>query len=112
MARDDVTLVTDDIAEVRADHILTAAGSEHPVDLLVLATGFKPLEALAPMEIRGRSGRTLREVWGEDDPRAYLGITVPDFPNLFCLLGPNTFAGHGGSGVLTIELSMRYVMGL
>jgi 4-hydroxyacetophenone monooxygenase len=77
--------------------------------VLVYATGFKPQQLLSPIEIRGRSGRTLRETWGEDDATAFLGITVPDFPNLFCLLGPNTFAGHGGSGILTIELEMRYV---
>jgi len=110
VARDDVDLITADIAEVRADRIVTVDGTEHPVDIIVLATGFQPQRMLAPMEIHGRAGRTLRDVWGDDDPRAYLGITVPEFPNLFCLLGPNTFAGHGGSGILTIELEMRYVM--
>jgi 4-hydroxyacetophenone monooxygenase len=110
VARDDVDLVTSDIAEVRADRILTADGAEYEADVLAIATGFKTLQMLSPMEIRGRSGRTLRETWGEDDARAYLGITIPDFPNFFCLLGPNTFAGHGGSGILTIELEMRYVM--
>ena len=110
MTRDDVDLVTDDIVAIHADGVTTADGRTHPADVLVLATGFKPLQMLAPMEIHGRSGRTLREVWGPDDARAYLGITIPDFPNFFCLLGPNTFAGHGGSGILTIELEMRYVM--
>jgi len=112
MTRDDVDLVTDDIAEIRADRIVTATGDEYPADVIVLATGFQALRVLAPMEIRGRSGRTLREIWGEDDARAYLGISIPDFPNFFCLLGPNTFAGHGGSGVLSIELELRYVMEL
>jgi 4-hydroxyacetophenone monooxygenase len=110
MARDDVDLVTDPIVEVRADRVVTDSGEEFPADVLVLATGFQALRVLAPMEITGRSGRTLREVWGEDDARAYLGISVPDFPNFFCLLGPNTFAGHGGSGILSIELELRYVM--
>jgi len=110
VARDDVDLITDAVAEIRPDAVVTAAGDVFPVDVLVLATGFQPQRMLAPMEIRGRSGTTLRDVWGDDDPRAYLGITVPAFPNLFCLLGPNTFAGHGGSGILTIELEMRYVM--
>jgi 4-hydroxyacetophenone monooxygenase len=110
MTRDDVELVTDSVAEIRPASVVTEAREEFPADVLVLATGFQALRVLAPMEIHGRSGRTLREVWGEDDARAYLGITVPDFPNMFCLLGPNTFAGHGGSGVLTIELGMRYVM--
>jgi 4-hydroxyacetophenone monooxygenase len=110
VAREDVELVTGDIAEVRPGGIATADGAEYPADVLVLATGFKPLQMLAPMEIYGRSGRTLRQTWGPDDARAYLGITMPDFPNFFSLLGPNTFAGHGGSGILTIELEMRYVM--
>jgi 4-hydroxyacetophenone monooxygenase len=112
MTRDDVELVTDPIAEVRDDRVVTEDGEEFAADVLVLATGFQALQVLAPMEIRGRSGQTLREVWGEDDARAYLGITVPGFPNFFCLLGPNTFAGHGGSGILTIEFEMRYVMEL
>jgi cation diffusion facilitator CzcD-associated flavoprotein CzcO len=47
---------------------------------------------------------------GRGHARAYLGITMPGFPNFFCLLGPNTFAGHGGSGIVTIELGVRYVM--
>ena len=110
VARDDVTLVTSDIEEIREHSVVTADGTEHEVDVLVLATGFKPQQLLSPIEIRGRSGRTLSEVWGPDDPTAYLGITVPDFPNLFCLLGPNTFAGHGGSGILSIELEMRYTL--
>ncbi len=110
VARDDVDLITEDIVEVTESAIRTADGACLAVDVIVLATGFQAQRMLAPMEIRGRSGASLRDVWGEDDPRAYLGITVPDFPNMFCLLGPNTFAGHGGSGILTIELEMRYVM--
>jgi 4-hydroxyacetophenone monooxygenase len=110
VARDDVELVTTDIERINADGVLTVDGVQHELDVLVYATGFKPQQLLSPIEIRGRSGRTLRETWGEDDATAFLGITVPDFPNLFCLLGPNTFAGHGGSGILTIELEMRYVM--
>jgi 4-hydroxyacetophenone monooxygenase len=109
VARDDVALVTSDIAEINRRGVRTVDGEQHDLDVLVYATGFMPQQLLSPMEIRGRSGRTLREAWGEDDATAYLGITVPDFPNLFCLLGPNTFAGHGGSGILTIELEMRYV---
>jgi 4-hydroxyacetophenone monooxygenase len=110
VARDDVELVTTDIAEINPRGVRTVDGDQRDLDVLVYATGFMPQQLLSPMEIRGRSGQTLREAWGEDDATAYLGITVPDFPNLFCLLGPNTFAGHGGSGILTIELEMRYVM--
>src|SRR5581483_1725265 len=99
VARPDVDLVTD-------------PGEEIPADVLVLATGFQNLNLLAPIEVRGRSGRTLRETWGEDDATAHLGITVPDFPNFFMLLGPNTIAGHGGSAALGIEMEVRYIMGM
>jgi 4-hydroxyacetophenone monooxygenase len=112
MCRDDVTLVTDSVTEVRPRSVIDAAGVEHEVDVLVLATGFHAVRVLGPMEVRGRSGRTLRETWGEDDARAYLGVAVPDFPNFFMLLGPNTFAAHGGSAALTIEMEVRYVMSL
>jgi 4-hydroxyacetophenone monooxygenase len=110
VTRADVELVTDPIARLETDAVVTRSGAAFPADVIVYATGFQPLRVCAPMEIRGRAGRTLRDVWGEDSAQAYLGMTVPEFPNLFCLLGPNTFAGHGGSAVLTIELQMRYVM--
>jgi len=110
VARDDVDLVTDRIARVTPTGVVTETGEEIAADILVLATGFQNLNLLAPIEVRGRSGRTLRETWGEDDATAHLGITVPDFPNFFMLLGPNTIAGHGGSAALGIEMEVRYVM--
>jgi 4-hydroxyacetophenone monooxygenase len=110
ICRDDVGLVTDAVAEVRPHSVVTASGEEFEADVIVLATGFKALQFLWPMEIRGRSGRTLSEAWGAEDARAYLGVTVPDFPNLFILNGPNTNAGHGGSAVLATEFQVRYVM--
>ena len=62
------------------------------------------------MEIVGRGGASLRERWG-DDPKAYLGITVPGFPNLFCLYGPGTNLAHAGSIIFHSECQVRYVMG-
>jgi 4-hydroxyacetophenone monooxygenase len=62
------------------------------------------------MTIRGRGGRTLREDWGDDDPRAYLGMTVPGYPNLFVLYGPNTNLAHGGSIIFHTECQVRYIM--
>jgi len=59
---------------------------------------------LWPLEIKGRGGRTIRDLWGDDDPRAYLGITVPRFPNLFVTYGPNTNLAHGGSIIFHHEL--------
>lgn len=109
LRRDDVHLVPSAVREVRGHTVITEDGHEVEVDVLALATGFKTLELLGPMEIVGRSGRTLRETWGDEDARAYLGITVPDFPNLFVLYGPNTTTGHGGSAFLTTEMQVRYV---
>jgi 4-hydroxyacetophenone monooxygenase len=110
VARDDVEVVTDRVSRITPRGVVVETGEEIPVDVLVLATGFQNLNLLSPIEVRGRSGRTLRETWGEDDGTAHLGITVPDFPNLFLLLGPNTIAGHGGSAALAIEMETRYIM--
>lgn len=108
--RDDVDLISEAVAEVRGNRLVTASGAEYEADVIVMATGFKIRQFLWPMDIRGRSGRTLRDTWGDEDARAYLGITVPDFPNFFILNGPNTFAGHGGSAIIATELQMRYIM--
>lgn len=108
--RDDVELVTDAVERVEGSKVVTAGGESHDVDVLVLATGFKTLQFLWPMEIRGASGKTLAEQWGYHDAKAYLGVAVPDFPNFFILNGPNTNAGHGGSAIIAAEFQVRYVM--
>jgi 4-hydroxyacetophenone monooxygenase len=110
LKRDNVTLVTDAIAEITPTGVRCADGTEHAVDLIVLATGFHANRFLWPMEIVGRGGASLRERWG-DEPRAYLGITVPGFPNFFCLYGPGTNLAHAGSIIFHSECQVRYVMG-
>lgn len=110
LLRDDVTLVDHAVDHVTADAVVDSQGRSVPIDIIALATGFKILQFLWPMEIVGLSGRTLREQWGENDARAYLGVTVPDFPNLFIVNGPNTNAGHGGSAIHGTEFQVRYVM--
>ncbi len=105
-----VTLVDNPITEIKADRVLTADGQEYEADVLIIATGFDVLRFLTAFEARGRSGRSLREVWGDDDAKAYLGAVMPDFPNFFCLYGPNLQAGHGGSLIFMIEMQMRYIM--
>jgi 4-hydroxyacetophenone monooxygenase len=87
---------------------VTVDGERHEADVLVYATGFRVSEPLYPMAIRGRGGADLRELWGER-PAAYLGITVPGFPNLFCMYGPGTNLAHGGSLILHSECQMRYI---
>ena len=92
----------------RRPAIRTAGRRERAADVLVLATGFKTHGFVAPMEIAGAGGRTLAEEWA-DVPRAYLGLSVPGFPNMFLLYGPNTNGGTG-SVIYTIEAGMNHVI--
>jgi cation diffusion facilitator CzcD-associated flavoprotein CzcO len=108
LVQPNVDLVTERIAEVTPAGIRTADGIERPADALVLATGFKTHGFVAPMEVAGTGGTTLAEAWG-DVPRAYLGISVPGFPNMFLLYGPNTNGGTG-SVISTVESAMAHVI--
>ena len=110
LKRDDVHLVSDDIERITATSIITADGREHTVDVVVYATGFEASRFLTPMKITGRDGVDLHEHWA-DDARAYLGITVAGFPNLFCLYGPNTNLVANGSIIFFSECAARYVVG-
>jgi cation diffusion facilitator CzcD-associated flavoprotein CzcO len=106
--RSNVALVTDAVKEVKEDCILTSKMAAYPVDAILLGTGFQASEFLAPMRIRGRNGRDLNEVW-RGGAKAYLGITVAGFPNLFILYGPNTNLGHN-SIVYMLESQFTYVI--
>ncbi|HSP97176.1 MAG TPA: NAD(P)/FAD-dependent oxidoreductase [Candidatus Dormibacteraeota bacterium] len=109
LKRDNVDLVTEPIAAITPHGVRGADGVEHAVDVIIYATGFHANRFLWPMEIVGRDGVSLRERWGEE-PRAYLGITVPGYPNLFCLYGPGTNLAHAGSIIFHSECQVRYVM--
>jgi len=110
LTRPNVTLTNDPISHLIADAIVTKDGTEHKADIVVLATGFIAQKMLWPMEVRGRDGQSIRDIWGDDNPRAYLGITVPNFPNLFMLYGPGTNLAHGGSAIYHTECQVRYIM--
>lgn len=112
LRRPNVHLVTERIREITAQGVLTEGGELHELDVLVCATGFQATRFLTPMDIRGRSGQSLRELWNDDDARAYLGISVPDYPNLLMLYGPNAQGGHGGSLIGTAEMQVQHVIGL
>ena len=107
LRRDNVDLVTEPIERIVPEGVRTRDGVTHELDVLVLATGFHARKFLWPMEIRGPRG-ALQEQWG-DEPRAYLGITVPGFPNLFCLYGPNTNPVVG-SVIFMLECQIDYVI--
>ncbi len=110
LKKDHVALVTDPIDEITSSGIRTKSGQIHEFDVIVYGTGFQANKFLWPMEIYGANGAKLHEEW-RDDPRAYLGITVPDFPNFFCLYGPNTNIVVNGSIIFFSECEMRYIMG-
>jgi 4-hydroxyacetophenone monooxygenase len=109
LRRPNVDLVTDAIDHIGKDSIVMTDGTEHKVDVIIMATGFHASKMLWPMDIKGRGGRSIRDAWGDDDPRAYLGITVPGFPNLFLTYGPNTNLAHGGSIIFHAECQVRYI---
>ncbi|MCW3016139.1 MAG: monooxygenase [Solirubrobacterales bacterium] len=107
LRRPDVELVTDEIVAVVPHGIVTADGTTHPVDTIIYGTGFTATELLAPMTLTGRAGVTLEAAWA-DGAEAYLGMTIPAFPNLFLVYGPST--NHGtGSVIATHEAQMAYL---
>jgi 4-hydroxyacetophenone monooxygenase len=108
LTRDNVELVRTGIDHIEADAVVTDDGVRHVADVLVFATGFQATKVLFPMAIVGRDGEDLRAMWGER-PAAYLGITVPRFPNFFCMYGPGTNLAHGGSLIFHSECQMRYI---
>jgi 4-hydroxyacetophenone monooxygenase len=110
VAKSHVVVDTDRVDEVREHSIVTAAGTEYEVDVVVWATGFDVVRFLVPIEIRGRAGLRLHDAWDDDDARAYLGTAVPSFPNFFVLYGPNTQFGHGGSLISLMERQVHYMM--
>ncbi|WP_238419264.1 NAD(P)/FAD-dependent oxidoreductase [Gordonia sp. 'Campus'] len=109
LRRPNVELVPQGVERVTPEGLVDSTGVAHDVDIIVFATGFHSDRYLYPMDIVGRGGKTTVEAWGDHDAYAYLGITAPDFPNLFILTGPNTALGHGGSFISILEYQVRYV---
>ena len=108
LTRANVELVRAGIDHIESDAVVTEDGTRYPADIIVYATGFQANKMLWPMTIRGRDGEILSERWGQR-PSAYLGITVPGYPNFFCMYGPGTNLAHGGSLIFHSECQMRYI---
>lgn len=103
-----VELVTEKIRKITADGLETTDGKHHPVDAIIYGTGFAATEFLAPMRITGTGDLDLNTAWKEG-AQAYLGMTVPAFPNFFILYGPNTNLGHN-SIVFMLESQIAHIM--
>jgi cation diffusion facilitator CzcD-associated flavoprotein CzcO len=108
--RPNAELVTEKISEIEERGVRTVDGELHELDVLVLATGFHADSFMRPMEIVGKDGVTLDDEW-HDRPNAYMSISVPGFPNLFMLNGPNGPVGNF-SLIEAAELQFGYIMGL
>ncbi|WP_433800894.1 flavin-containing monooxygenase [Actinomycetospora sp. CA-084318] len=107
LQRDNVEVVTDSVERIEPSGVRTKDGRLHEVDTIIWGTGFRTTSFMFPMEVHGREGRSLRDEWA-DGPHAHLGMTVPGFPNLFVMYGPNTNTS-GGSIIVYLESQARYV---
>jgi cation diffusion facilitator CzcD-associated flavoprotein CzcO len=107
IANPKTAVITDPISRVTANGIVTADGVEHPVDVVVWATGFHVTDSYTYVDIKGADGEDLVDRWNAEGMAAHRGITVAGMPNLFFLLGPNTALGHN-SVVFMIESQIRY----
>ncbi|MCX7062878.1 MAG: NAD(P)/FAD-dependent oxidoreductase [Gammaproteobacteria bacterium] len=108
LAQDNVEVITDNIAEVRANSIVDGNGVERKVDAIIYGTGFKAQDPMPRGTVFGKGGVDLLDAW-KNGPEAYLGLSVAGFPNFFMLVGPNTGLGHN-SMVFMIESQVAYVM--
>lgn len=112
LTKDNVSLVNGSVNKVHKDGLELTDGTQIEADVIIWATGFDVVNFLAPMAISGIDNHQLHDDWDGDDARAYLGTLVPNYPNFFCLYGPNTQFGHGGSLISIIERQVSYVMSL
>ncbi len=108
--KENVDLLTDPIDEITPSGLRTKDGHDHPVDVVILATGFKPFNILSTIEVSGPTGRSLSDAW-KDGIAAHRSVAVSGFPNFFMLLGPNSALGHN-SVLLMIEAQVNYIIKL
>lgn len=107
VAQPNVRVETERITEITPAGVRTADGVEHAADVIIYGTGFAATDFLGGLDVHGLHGRALCDAWSKG-ARAYLGLTVPGFPNLFCMYGPNTNLG-AGSIIYMIERQARYI---
>ena len=107
LLQDNVELITEGIESISNEGIVDVSGRRHECDLIVCAAGFATLRYFWPVSYTGRDGACMDELWRKDGPRAYIGLTMPGFPNLFTFFGPNS-QGRSGSFYTVAEMWARY----
>jgi 4-hydroxyacetophenone monooxygenase len=110
LLRGDAELIASGVSRLTEHGLETTDGRAFDVDVIVLATGFRADAFTWPMELRGRGGKAVDELWERDGPRAYLGTMLPGFPNLFMLYGPNTSPYSGGTPADYAEYVTRFAL--
>jgi len=108
LLRDNVDLIAGGIKEITENGIVDENGVEHDFDLIILGAGFDVSKYMWPVEYKGKDGITLESKWRKDGARAFKGLTIPDFPNLFVIYGPNSQARAGGFHSI-VECLSRYI---
>jgi len=108
VSRQNVAVTTTGIARVEEDAIVTTDGVRHPADCLIFGTGFQVADPFPAGVVRGRGGVDIVDTW-RDGAHAYLGTTLPGYPNFFMIVGPNTGLGHN-SMVFMIESQVEYIL--
>lgn len=111
LKRDNVSLLAEGVASVDETGLVGSDTKHVEADAIIWATGFNASYFLESLEVYGAEGAHLREIWDEDDPKAYLGVSIPRFPNFFMLGGPHSFPGSG-SFMYFMEVQMRYLRDL
>lgn len=110
LTRESVRLEDDRIEAIDAKGLALSSGEHIDADVIVFATGFDAANFLTPMKVTGVDGRDLHEQW-HGDARAFLGVTIPGFPNFFCMYGPNTNIVVNGSIIYFSECEAHYIVG-
>lgn len=109
LLKPNVELVDTPISHIDRKGVATSDGKLRKADVVVYATGFKLTALAAKLGITGRGGADLADTWADDNPTAYLGLTIPGFPNFFSMLGPGSAPAHGGSVIFQAECQSRYI---
>lgn len=105
-----VTLHDRGIARITPEGVVDKDGNLFACDVIICATGFNVAKMTGNLTIKGVGGRDLGEEWGEDDPRSYLGMCIPGYPNYFHTVGPNSAPNHAAGQNLVSECQINWII--